>query len=217
MMNEEQRVAHLSWRWATSSPPQGMPPSHQSFRHPTSHSVIPPVIPSSLPSFPSSLPSFPSSLPSFHHPSRHPSRHSRHSTTPPVIPVIPPPLPSFPSFHHPSRHSGERRNLRPLPGVVCPRVWRKGTPYAGMCSDRREWGSATSGVARRPELIRCPSESGLRGFPLSPERRHLCKSNSSPAPKLRDDSCILDAASCPDRFAGLPASGELWYTCRRIT
>ena len=135
--------------------PPVFPSSHPSFRHPTRLSVIPPVFP----------------------------------VIPPVFPVIPPPLPSF---HHPSRHSGERRNLRPLPGVVCPRVWRKGTPYAGMCSDRREWGSATSGVARRPELIRCPSESGLRGFPLSPERRHLCKSNSSPAPKLRDDSCILE-------------------------
>ena len=62
MMNEEQRVAHLSWRWATSYGPVGMP----------------------------------ASLPS--------------STTPPVIPA-------------------NRRNLRPLPGVVCPRVWRKGTRY----------------------------------------------------------------------------------------
>ena len=206
-MNEEERVAHLSGRWATSYGPVGMPASLPLFRHPSRH---PPSLPSST------------TPPVIHHPSRHPLPLPS-STTPPVIHYPsrhPLPLPSSttpPVIHYPSRHSGERRNLRPLPGVVCPRVWRKGTPYAGICSDRREWASATSGVARRPESTCCPSELGLRGFQLSPERRHLCKSNSSPAPKLRDDSCILDAASCPDQFAGLPASGELWYTCRRIT
>ena len=69
-----------------------------------------------------------------------------------------------------------------------PASWRKGTLYAGMCLDRREWASATLRVARRPELnllsLRLgvtwiPAFAGktggmgrgLRGFRLLPERR----------------------------------------------
>ena len=151
MMNEEERVAHLSGRWATPRRDAGIPPV---IRHPSRHppslpsSTIPPVIhhPSRHP------PSLPSSTipPVIHHPSRHPPSLPS-SGIPPVIRHPSRHPASLPVIHHPSRHSGDRRNLRPLPGVVCPRVWRKGTPYAGMCSDRREWASATSGVGRRPE------------------------------------------------------------------
>ena len=160
MMNEEERVAHLSGRWATSYGPVGMPASLPS-------STTPPVIPANAGIY----------VPS-------PVSYARecgvkaHGTS------------SLPSFRRKPESTSPPRCHMPV-------SWRRS-------------------LTRRPELIRCPSESGLRGFPLSPERRHLCKSNSSPALQLRDDSCILDGASCPDRFAGLPASGELWYTCRRI-
>ena len=132
MINEEQRVAHLPERWATSSPP-------------CKDAFIPPVI---------------------HHPSRHPPPLPS-STTPPVI-------------HHPSRHSGERRNLRPLPGVVCPRVWRKDTRYvippvfpanAGIyvpspVSYARECGVKTHGTSSLPSFRRKPEST-------SPPRCHM--------------------------------------------
>ena len=91
------------------------------------------------------------------------------------------------------------------PVSVCLRIGVKTHRMAG-CVWWREWASATSGVAGRPELnllslrIGFNVDSGFRredgwdgegehGFRLSPEGRHLCKSNRWPAAKLRDDSC----------------------------
>ena len=127
----------------------GIPPS---FRHPSRHSGIPPVVPASLPSFrhpsrrsvippvvPASLPSFrhpsrrsgippviPASLPSFRHPPVIPAS-PRHSGIPSVIPASPP------SFRHPPRHSGESRNPRSRPSVCTLASWRKGTLDGGIC------------------------------------------------------------------------------------
>ena len=45
-----------------------------------------------------------------------------------------------------------------------PASWRKGTLYAGMCL-WREWASATSGVARRPELNLLSLRVGVTWIP----------------------------------------------------
>ena len=87
------------------------------------------------------------------------------------------------------------------PVSVCLRIGVKTHRIAG-CVWWREWASATSGVARRPELNllslrigvwipvrRKDDGEGEHGFRLSPEGRHLCKSNRWPVAKLRDDSC----------------------------
>ena len=116
--------------------PSVVPASPPSFRHPLRRSGIPSVVPSP-PSFrhllrrsiPSVVPAslrrssissvVPASPPSFRHLLRRSSISSVVPASPPSFRVIPA---SLPSFLHPLRHSGESRNPRRLPGVVCPRV-----------------------------------------------------------------------------------------------
>ena len=85
-----------------------------------------------------------------------------------------------------SRHSGVRRN----PRVRMPASWRKGTLYAGMCLDRHEWASATSGVARRPELPAVPEGWGYVDYGFRRKDDISCRQTarltqaSAPTPRL---------------------------------
>ena len=75
------------------------------------------------------------------------------------------------------RHSGVRRNPRSLPNVRMPARRRKGKLYAGMCLDRHEWASATSGVARRPELPAVPEGWGYVDYGFRRKDDISCPSN----------------------------------------